>query len=97
MSIWYSASYLTWILDDYVVFSSPQSAAAALTRDLRVQQALHTMSPHVAHIIKDALGPRLAPTTPHVIPRVEEESDQGAVSRLSQCKYQRDCLQTWSV
>ncbi|XP_065937004.1 uncharacterized protein [Magallana gigas] len=62
----------------------PQSAAAALTRDLRVQQALHTMSPHVAHIIKDALGPRLAPTTPHVIPRVEEESDQGAVSRLSQ-------------
>lgn len=62
----------------------PQSAAAALTRDLRVQQALHTMSPHVAHIIKDVLGPRLAPTTPHVIPRVEEESDQGAVSRLSQ-------------
>lgn len=87
MSMWYSASYLIWILDDYILFSSPQSAAAALTRDLRVQQALHTMSPHVAHIIKDALGQRLAPTTPHVIPRVEEESDQGAVSRLSQCKY----------
>lgn len=63
----------------------PQSAAAALTRDLRVQQALHTMSPHVAHIIKDALGPRLAPTTPHVIPKAEDEADTEAVTRLSQC------------
>ncbi|XP_061187480.1 uncharacterized protein LOC133195609 [Saccostrea echinata] len=62
----------------------PQSAAAALTRDLRVKQALHTMSPHVAHIIKDALGPRLAPSTPHVIPRAEEEPDTEAITRLSQ-------------
>ncbi|XP_062618912.1 uncharacterized protein LOC134280511 [Saccostrea cucullata] len=65
----------------------PQSAAAALTRDLCVQQALHTMSPHVAHIIKDALGTRLVPTTPstpHIIPRAEEDPDTEAITRLSQ-------------
>ncbi|KAK3098414.1 hypothetical protein FSP39_019245 [Pinctada imbricata] len=59
------------------------SAVSSTEADRKLNIALHRMSPHIAEIMKDAIGVRVRPLSA-TIPAAKMEEDSGVTERLSQ-------------